>query len=335
MPQGSPEAEVATYRSLVFAIAYRMLGSVAEAEDIVQEAFLRLHQARQAGVVVESPKAYLAALVTRIAIDHLRSARVRRESYFGTWLPEPVVREGALAADQEVERAESLSMAFMLILEALTPVERAVFLLREAFDYSYEEIAEIVGKSEENCRQIFARAKRHIDAGKRRFEPSAAKRAEIARRFFAACEKGELSGLVELLAADAAFHGDGGGKAAAFTRPVLGADRVSRLLAGVFAKLEEAGARIERVEVNGQPGAKLLDRSGRVFAVWALDIADGKVQCVRSVVNPEKLRHLGPVSDLLRLPRRGGPDALSRSSEAATRSTTPSSPTGSKTSRPS
>ena len=125
------------------------------------------------------------------------------------------------------------------------------------------------------------------------------KRAEIAERFFAACEKGELSGLVTLLAADAAFHGDGGGKVAAFTRPVVGADRVSRLLAGVFGKLEEAGARIERVEVNGQPGAKLLDRGDRVFAVWALDIADGKVQCVRSVANPDKLRHLGPVSKLL------------------------------------
>jgi RNA polymerase sigma-70 factor (ECF subfamily) len=298
MLQDSPESEVANYRSLAFAIAYRMLGSVAEAEDIVQDAFLRLHRARQGGVVIESPRAYLAALATRLAIDHLRSARVRRESYFGTWLPEPVVREGELAADQEVERAESLSMAFMLMLEALSPVERAVFLLREAFDYSYEEIAEIVRKSEENCRQIFARARRHIDAGRRRFEPSPAKRAEIARRFFAACQKGELPGLVELLAADAAFYGDGGGKVAAFVRPVLGADRVSRLLAGVFAKLGGA-ARIERVEVNGQPGAKLLDGSGRVFAVWALDVADGRVQCIRSVANPEKLRHLGPVSELL------------------------------------
>jgi RNA polymerase sigma-70 factor (ECF subfamily) len=299
MPKGSAESEVVTYRPLAFAIAYRMLGSVAEAEDIVQEAFLRLHQARQGGVVVESPRAYLAALATRIAIDHLRSARVRRESYFGTWLPEPVIGQGEPAMDQRAETAESVSMAFMLILEALSPVERAVFLLREVFDYSYEEISEIVRKSEENCRQIFARARRHIDAGKRRFEPSPAKRAEIAERFFAACQRGELSGLVELLAADAAFYGDGGGKVVAFTRPVLGADRVSRLLAGVFAKLGGAGARIERVEVNGEPGAKLLDPSGRVFGVWALDVADGKVQCVRSVVNPDKLRHLGPVSKLL------------------------------------
>ena len=299
MPQGSAESEVKSYRPLAFAIAYRMLGSVAEAEDIVQEAFMRLHQARQAGVAVESPKAYLATLATRVAIDHLRSAHVRREAYFGTWLPEPVIGTGEPAMEQKAERAESVSMAFMLILEALSPVERAVFLLREVFDYSYEEIGGVVQKSEENCRQIFARAKRHIDAGKRRFEPSPAKRAEIAERFFAACQRGELSGLVELLAADAAFYGDGGGKVAAFTRPVAGADRVSRLLAGVFAKLGGAGVRIEPVEVNGQPGAKLLDRRGRVFTVWALDIADGKVQCIRSVANPDKLRHLGPVSELL------------------------------------
>jgi len=299
MSQVSLESEVATYRPLAFAIAYRMLGSVAEAEDIVQEAFLRLHQARRGGVVIESPKAYVATLATRIAIDHLRSARVRRESYFGTWLPEPVMGRGEPTTDQRAEIAESVSMAFMLILEALSPVERAVFLLREVFDYSYDEIAEVVQKSEENCRQIFGRARRHIDAGKRRFEPSPAKRAEIAERFFAACQRGELSGLVELLAADAAFHGDGGGKVVAFTRPVVGLDRVSRLLAGVFAKFQGIGARIERVEVNGQPGARFLDRGGRVFAVWALDVADGKVQCVRSVVNPEKLRHLGPVSELL------------------------------------
>ncbi len=301
-PQDSPESEVTEYRPLAFAIAYRMLGSVAEAEDVVQETFLRLHQARQGGVVVESPKAYVAALATRIGIDHLRSARVRRESYFGTWLPEPVLGAGEPAVDQEVERAESLSMAFMLILEALSPVERAVFLLREAFDYSYEEIAGVVGKSEGNCRQIFARARRHIDAGRRRFEPSPAKRAEIAQRFFAACQKGELSGLVELLAADAAFYGDGGGKAAATTQPVVGADRVARLLAGLFQKLGTAGVHLEAVEVNGQPGAKFLDAADRVVAVWSLDTAEGKVLCVRSVVNPEKLRHLGPVSQLLVLP---------------------------------
>ena len=300
----SPESEVSAYRPLAFAIAYRMVGSVAETEDIVQEAFLRLHRARQEGVVVESPKAYLAALTTRLAIDHLRSARVRRESYVGPWLPEPIIQEEEPALARQTEMAESVSMAFMLILEALSPVERAVFLLREVFDYSYEEIAGVVEKSEENCRQIFARAKRHIDAGKRRFEASPAKRDEIAERFFAACQRGELDGLVRLLAADAAFYGDGGGKVAAVTRPVVGADRVARLMAGIFARLEPSGIRIVRALVNGQAGAKLVDRDDRVVGVWSLDTVEGKVQCVRSVVNPEKLRHLGPVSDLLSLARR-------------------------------
>jgi RNA polymerase sigma-70 factor, ECF subfamily len=300
----SPESEVSAYRPLAFAIAYRMVGSVAETEDIVQEAFLRLHRARRDGVAVESPKAYLAALTTRLAIDHLRSARVRRESYVGPWLPEPVVQEGEPAMARQVEMAESVSMAFMLVLEALSPVERAVFLLREVFEYSYEEIAQIVEKSEENCRQIFARGKRHIDAGKRRFEASPEKRDEIARQFFAACERGELDGLVRLLAADAAFYGDGGGKAAAVTRPVAGADRVARFLAGIFAKFKSAGIRIVRVQVNGQPGAKFVDGNDRIVAVWSLDAAEGRVQCVRAVVNPEKLRHLGPVSDLLTWPIR-------------------------------
>jgi RNA polymerase sigma-70 factor, ECF subfamily len=303
----SPESEVSAYRPLAFAIAYRMIGSVAETEDIVQEAFLRLHRARRDGVAVESPKAYLAALTTRLAIDHLRSARVRRESYVGPWLPEPVVQEGEPAMDRQIQMAESVSMAFMLVLEALSPVERAVFLLREVFEYSYEEIAQIVEKSEENCRQIFARAKRHIDAGQRRFEASPEKRDEIARQFFAACERGDLDGLVRLLAADAAFYGDGGGKAAASTRPVSGADRVARLLGAIFSKFRSGEIQVVRVEVNGQPGAKFLERNGRVVAVWSLEAAGGQVQCVRSVVNPDKLRHLGPVSDLLTLPIRPAP----------------------------
>ncbi len=300
----SLESEVAAFKPLAFAIAYRMLGSVAEAEDVVQDAFLRLHRARQQGVVVESPKAYLAALTTRLAIDHLRSARVRRESYVGHWLPEPIVEEREPAMARETERAESVSMAFLLMLEALTPVERAVFLLREVFDYEYAEIAEVVEKSEDNCRQVFARAKRHLEAGRRRFEPSEAKRDEIADRFFAACRSGELDGLVRLLAADATFHGDGGGKVAAVTRPVVGPDRVGRLMAGLFGKFFHGGLRLVRVRVNGQPGAKVMDADGAVVSVIALDIADGAVQAIRSVANPDKLAHLGPVSDLLGAPLR-------------------------------
>jgi RNA polymerase sigma-70 factor (ECF subfamily) len=296
---GSPEWEIAAYRPLAFALAYRMIGSVAESEDIVQEAFLRLHRVRQEGVFVESPKAYLSALTTRLAIDHLRSARVRRESYFGPWLPEPVVEELASGIVHETELAESVSMAFLLILEALSPVERAVFLLREVFDYPYEEIASIVEKSEDNCRQIFTRAKRHIDAGKRRFEPSPEKREEITGRFFAACQRGDYEGLIELLAADAAFMGDGGGKAAATTRPVTGSSKVARLLLAIFSNTQAAGGTFESVEVNGHPGARVLDDQHRVAAVWSIETADGKVQCVRSVVNPDKLKHLGPVSDFL------------------------------------
>src|ERR1700687_3081044 len=177
-------------RTLTFSIAYRMLGSVADAEDVVQESLLRLHRAQAEGVVVESTKAYAAAVATRLAIDHLRSARIRREEYVGSWLPEPVIDEREPGMVRHAELAESVSMAFLLILETLSPVERAVFLLREVFDYGYDEIARIVEKTEDNCRQIFARAKRHIDAGKPRFESSREKRDDLARRFFAACEAG-------------------------------------------------------------------------------------------------------------------------------------------------
>jgi RNA polymerase sigma-70 factor, ECF subfamily len=296
--------EISNYRPLVFSIAYRMLGSVAEAEDIIQEAFLRLHRARREGISIESPKAYLAAVVTRLAIDHLRSARVRREVYVGHGLPEPVIEEREPAMAQHVEMADSLSLAFLLILEALSPVERAVFLLREVFDYEYEEIATNVGKTEENCRQIFARAKRHIDAGKPRFEPSREKREELAQRFFAACQEGRIDDLVELLAADAAFYGDGGGKAAAVMHPVLGRDRVARLMSGIFGKGKTMGARLRPANVNGQPGAMIFDSQDRLISVFALDIAHGVIQAVRSVINPDKLGHLGLLSDVARLPLR-------------------------------
>jgi len=294
------------FRPLLFSIAYRMLGSVAEAEDVVQEAFLRFHRARGEGVTVEAPKAYLAAVATRLAIDHLRSARVRRESYVGPWLPEPVVEEKEPEMARHVETAESLSMAFLLILEALSPVERAVFLLREVFDYGYGEIAEVVDRTEENCRQLFARARRHIDAGKPRFEASSAKREELARVFFMACQDGELGHLVQLLAADAAFYGDGGGKATAVMRPVFGRDRVARLLHGIFARGARIGIRLHRVEVNGQEGALVFDPQERLINVLALDIGDGVVRSVHSVVNPDKLAHLGPLSDLGRLPLHRG-----------------------------
>jgi len=293
----------AELRPLLFSIAYRMLGSVAEAEDVVQEAYLRWHRALTAGTEVQSPKAYLAAVTTRLAIDQLRARKSRREAYLGPWLPEPLVAETEADVAQHAEMAESLSMAFLVLLESLSPVERAVFLLREVFEYGYDEIAQIVDKSEANCRQIFARARRHIEASRPRFEPSAGERNELARRFFAACEQGDMDGLLELLAADAAFVGDGGGKAQALPEPMSGRERIARFLLGLFTRGAQLGAQIRPVQVNGQPGWISLDAKGQVVNVFTVDVADGHVQSIRSVVNPDKLKHLGPVSDVARLSR--------------------------------
>lgn len=300
------ETPLSELRRSSFAVAYRMLGSVADAEDVVQEAFLRWQRAVDSGTRVESPKAYLATVTTRLAIDHFRSARVRRDSYVGTWLPEPVIEEKE-AVVRDLEEKDSISMAFLLLLETLSPVERAVFLLREAFDFDYPEIAEIVERSEANCRQIYSRAKRHVDAGRPRFEASSAKRDQLAERFFAACELGDLDALLDTLAADVVFDGDGGGKAAAAVQPVRGPDRVSRILLGLFQKGKLLGTKLRPVQVNGRPGAMVFDSSDRLINVIALDIREDRIQNIRSVVNPEKLGHLGPLSDLARLPTRSNP----------------------------
>ncbi len=287
-------------RPFLFSIAYRMLGSVVEAEDVVQEAFLRYQQAlSERPREIDSPKAYLAAVTSRLAIDHLRSARVRRETYPGEWLPEPLLtEETALEGERYVEEADSLSMAFLVLLEQLNPVERAVFLLHDVFDYGYDEIARIVGKSEDNCRQLAVRARRRIEAEKPRFEATPAQHEQLAARFFDAVGDGDLESLVELLAADVAVYGDGGGKAPSITRPVFGRDRATRLLLALGGLWRELGVTVRRTEVNGQPGAMILDRSGGLAQVITLDIADGVVQTVRSIVNPDKLRHLGPLADV-------------------------------------
>jgi RNA polymerase sigma-70 factor (ECF subfamily) len=288
-------------RPLLFSIAYRMLGSATDAEDVVQEAFVRYHRAvAERASEIDSPKAYLSAVVTRLAIDQLRSARARREQYLGGWLPEPVVTDQTqLDGARYVEEADSLSMAFLLLLERLTPVERAVFLLHDVFDYGYDEIAPIVGKSEANCRQLAARARRHVRAGKPRFEASQRQREELADRFFAAVGDGDFDSLVELVAADAAVYGDGGGKAPSWQRPIVGRERVARLWAGLGRQAQELGLGVRRAEVNGQPGAMFLDPDGRLINVVTLEIADGLVQTVRSVINPDKLRHLGhPLADV-------------------------------------
>ena len=285
-------------RPLLFSIAYRMVGSVSEAEDLVQEAFLRLRRALAGGAEVDSPKAYLSAVTTRLAIDHLRSARVRRETYVGAWLPEPLVTDGEADPAGHAETADSLSLAFLVLLERLSPVQRAVFLLHEVFGYGYAEIAGLVGRSEDNCRQIAARARRHVEAGRPRFEASRRQREELARRFFAAVERGDTEGLVGLLATDAVMYGDGGGKAPALAAPVHGAERVARFLLGLARRGAALGVVLRPAEVNGQPGLLAFDPDGRLLSVLTLDVADGRVQTVRNILNPDKLRHLGPVGDL-------------------------------------
>jgi RNA polymerase sigma-70 factor, ECF subfamily len=290
-------------RPLLFSIAYRMVGSVGEAEDIVQEAFVRFERGAGTSGHVESPKGYLTTVVTRLAIDHLRSARRRRESYVGTWLPEPLVDERAPDVAAEAEMSDSLSMALLTLLETLSPVERAVFLLREVFGYGYDEIAEIVQRSEPNCRQIFARARRRIDAGKPRFEASREEREQLVHAFINATEEGEMDDLVGVLAADVVFYGDGGGKATAVLRPIYGRERVGRLL-GAFAKQAKGLAvSFNPIDVNGQPGLITRDADGRVISVLAFEVADGLIEAIHSVVNPDKLGHLGPVSDLARRDR--------------------------------
>jgi RNA polymerase sigma-70 factor (ECF subfamily) len=296
-------------RPLLFSIAYQMVGSVSEAEDLVQEAFLRFHRATRTGTQVESSKAYLSAVTTRLAVNHLRSARVRRERYVGTWLPEPLLTDATDDAAQHAETADSLSMAFLVLLESLSPVERAVFLLREAFGYPYGEIARMVGKTEENCRQLAARARRHVEARRPRFEASRSQREELARRFLAAVEEGDTAGLVGLLAADAVLYADGGGKAPAITAPIHGRGRVARTLLGWARVTRLGGVRLRHAQVNNQPGVLAVDGDGRLVGVLSLDVADGQVQTVHSIVNPDKLRHLGPVGDLGQLLReRGGAD---------------------------
>ncbi|HEV3472459.1 MAG TPA: RNA polymerase sigma factor SigJ, partial [Actinomycetota bacterium] len=240
-------------RPLLFSIAYRMVGSASEAEDIVQEAFLRYHRETESGTDIESPKAWLTTVTTRLAINHVQSARVRRENYVGTWLPEPIVTDFESEGARHAETADSLSMAFLVLLESLGPVERAVFLLREVFEYGYDEIATVVNKSEDNCRQIAARARKQIEAKKPRFEASKRKREELARRFFEAIMGGDTEGLISLLAEDAVGYGDGGGKGPAVLKPIHGRDKIVRLFKSRRFAVDQIGE-MRLAEINGQPG---------------------------------------------------------------------------------
>jgi RNA polymerase sigma-70 factor (ECF subfamily) len=285
-------------RPLMFSIAYRMTGSVGDAEDIVQEAVIRTYRAASQGTIVESPQAFVTTITTRLAIDHLRSARVQREAYVGTWLPEPLLSEPLLSgpAPDPAERAEmsdSLSLAFLVLLESLSPVERAVFLLREVFGYDYAEIARSVDKSEANCRQIFTRARHHIDQGRPRFEASRRQGTELTERFLTALSGGgDIEAFIDLLAPDVVMYGDGGGKAPASRTPIYGREQVARLLRALARQAERWIAEVRPAQVNGQPGVVAYDRDGALFGVIVFDYADGQVQAIRSQINPDKLRHL-------------------------------------------
>ncbi len=292
---------------VAFAIAYRMLGSVSEAEDVVQEALLRVHQALDGGEQIASPRAFVATVTTRLAINELRSARVRRERYVGEWLPEPIVTDGQDDPARHAEMADSVSLAMLVLLESLSPEQRAALLLHDVFDYDHAQIAEIIGKSEENVRQLATRARRHVEQRRPRFQTTREQRDELAGRFFAAAEHGDLSGLEALLAHDVELTGDGGGKVPAYARPLRGRSRVARALIGslIFGR-RPTGVSLRPVEVNDGPGALLLDGQQRLISVLALDISGGQIRSISSIVNPDKLTHLGPVGDLGSLLRSAG-----------------------------
>ncbi|MGA8248526.1 MAG: RNA polymerase sigma-70 factor [Nocardioides sp.] len=281
-------------RPLLFSIAYRILGSVSEAEDAVQETWLRWEAT---ATTPDSVKSYLAAAVTRISINVLNSARVRREAYVGPWLPEPLLEDPYQDPERSAELADSTSMAALLLLERLSPLERATFVLREVFAFDFAEIATALGRSEAACRQLGVRARRHMDQGRTRFEADRRQRQELAARFFDALRDGNVDGLRTLLAADVTLVGDSGGKAPQFADCIVGAEAVSRMLAKLAAPFVSWGGIVEPHELNGQPGGIFRDRDGRVVNTWTLDILDGQIQTIRSVINPDKLGHVGVVAD--------------------------------------
>jgi RNA polymerase sigma-70 factor, ECF subfamily len=288
------DEEFEDLRPLLFAIAYRILGSVAEAEDAVQETWVRY---AASAAEPASAKAFLSAVVTRVSIDVLRSARVRRESYVGPWFPEPLLTDPYADPARSAELADSLSMAALLLLERLSPLERAVFVLRDVFGFDFPEIASAVGRSEAACRQLAVRARRHMDEGRPRFQADRRERDALATRFFDAVRDGDVDGLRNLLAADVQMVADGGGKAPALARALVGADNVARVLGANVPLFARVDATVQPHEVNGQPGAIIRDRDGRVVSTLTLDVLGGRIQTIRLVVSPDKLGHLGPVGD--------------------------------------
>jgi RNA polymerase sigma-70 factor, ECF subfamily len=289
-----PVEEFQELRPLLFSIAYRILGSVSEAEDAVQETWLRYEATP---TQPRSAKAFLSTTVSRVSIDVLRSARVRREGYVGPWFPEPLLTDPYQDPERSAELADSLSMAALLLLERLSPLERAVFVLREVFGFGFREIASAVERSEAACRQLAMQARRHMNAGRPRFEADRKERDELAGRFFEAFKEGEIDALQEFLAADVHLVGDGGGKTPQVATQFVGAENVARVLAALVPPFVRIGGVVEPHELNGEPGAIFRDRDGRVVNTMALDILDGQIQTIRTVSNPDKLGHLGPVAD--------------------------------------
>jgi RNA polymerase sigma-70 factor (ECF subfamily) len=288
------EEEFTELRPMLFAIAYRILGSVSEAEDAVQETWVRF---QTTATEPRSTKSFLSAVVTRISIDVLRSARVRRETYVGNWFPEPLVDDPYDDPERAAELADSVSMASLLLLERLSPLERAVFVLRDVFAFEFRDVAAAVGRCEDACRQLAVRARRHMEAGRPRFDADRREREELAGRFFDAIREGDVDGLRELLAADVQLVSDSGGKAPQWGRGAFGADNVARLLAAFLPWLDTVDVPIEPHLLNGQPGAIFRDRDGRVLNTWTVDVLDGRIQAIRTVLNPDKLGHVGPVAD--------------------------------------
>jgi len=301
-----PDDSLDTLRGYAFAVAYRMTGSVADAEDIVQEGLLRLHQAEESGERIQSKRAFLSTVVTRLAIDELRSARARREEYVGEWLPEPVIEvEREPGPAEQAELADTLSVSFMVLLETLSPEQRAAFLLHDVFDYEYGEVADVVGKNEPATRQLVSRARKAVGARRPRFEASATKREELADRFFAAVFEGDVEKLETMLAEDVEMTGDGGGKVPAIARVMRGMSQIAKAISkwGVIGR--KSGSEFRRIEINGQPGALILDADGNPVGAIDLVIEDDKVHALHAVVNPDKLAHLGEVGDMRAMIRRG------------------------------
>ncbi|MBA3702415.1 MAG: RNA polymerase sigma-70 factor [Rubrobacteraceae bacterium] len=279
-------------RPLLFSIAYRMTGSVMEAEDAVQEAYLRWQQASEDEV--RSPSSYLSTVVTRLCIDRLRSARVRREQYVGPWLPEPVLGEQAREIESKADLEDTLSMSFLVLLESLTPVERAVFLLREVFGYEYAEIASLVGKSEANCRQISRRARQSVAARRPRFESSPKQEERLMEGFLQASLEGDMEALLALLSEDVILYSDGGGKTRAALRPIYGADKVARFLTGILSNIPPDFA-VRQTRINGRPGLVGYFGDGSPQSVVSIEVAEGSIMAIRLVVNPEKLGSVPPL----------------------------------------